>query len=198
MWGTSEGWLPNDNINEDNPDCLFLISARVLNAGPQRLSHFLPNWGVYRTHMPPECNHFLKALPNPSPWFILQPNPCHIFNQRAETVVWVLLLLGVFRDRKKKAPYSKSKLPNSDQNMSWKYITGFFIQKTNMWNFSKLSPPSRVSSNAGRPMKPTHVSRVGDFPHSPLFFPLLLRCHLSLQNLQRPDWIMHAEDCQAI
>ena len=55
--------LPNDKIMEDNPNCLFLISAGLWTPAPERLSHFLPNWGVYRTHMLQECNHFQIALP---------------------------------------------------------------------------------------------------------------------------------------
>lgn len=55
--------LPNDEIMEDNPDSLFLINVGALNVRPKRLSHFLPNWEVYQTHMLQECNHFSIAHP---------------------------------------------------------------------------------------------------------------------------------------
>lgn len=60
---TAFACLPNDEIMEDNPNSLFLINVGALNVCPKCLSHFLPNWEVYQTHMLQECNHFSIAHP---------------------------------------------------------------------------------------------------------------------------------------
>lgn len=64
---------------------------------PKRLSHFLPgpNWGVYRTHMLQECNHFpiapLTPSPHPRPHCRLPRPPTNTlihFTARTPSSVW--------------------------------------------------------------------------------------------------------------